>query len=82
MEVIFVEIIEPLSGELYKDYIKRILSSRENIKNKDFYQERHHIIPKCLGGSNEENNLIWLYAQEHYFAHKLLALENENSDKL
>lgn len=29
-----------------------------------------------MGGSNDKENLIYLYAQEHYYAHKLLAQEN------
>ncbi len=38
-------IISPKEDELYKDYIDRILSVRENIKNSVKYMERHHIIP-------------------------------------
>jgi len=33
------------------------------------YGEFHHIVPKCLGGSNDSSNLIWLTAQEHFMAH-------------
>lgn len=36
------------------------------------YSERHHIVPKCLGGSDEESNLIYLSAEAHYVAHQLL----------
>lgn len=36
------------------------------------YRERHHIIPKCLGGDNKEDNLVWLTPEEHYVAHQLL----------
>ena len=36
------------------------------------YCERHHIIPKCLGGSNERSNLVDLTAREHFVAHQLL----------
>lgn len=68
--------IEPLENETYNEYIKRILDSRPNIKDKENYQEKHHIIPKCLGGNNDKENLIYLYPKEHYYAHKLLAIEN------
>jgi len=37
------------------------------------YCERHHIIPKSLGGSNETINIIKLTAREHYIAHLILA---------
>ena len=36
------------------------------------YYENHHILPKCLGGGNEENNLVLLTAREHFICHKLL----------
>ena len=36
------------------------------------YCEKHHIVPKCLGGGNEKSNLVFLTAKEHFMAHKLL----------
>lgn len=77
-----VEIIIPNQNESYKDYIQRILDTRENKKDENNYQERHHIVPKCMGGKNDEDNLIYLYGQEHYYAHKLLAIENPLEEKL
>ena len=65
----------------YKDYINNILSTRGRF-NCDGYKERHHIIPKCMGGTNDNDNLIDLYAEEHYIAHKLLALENQDNNKI
>ena len=38
----------------------------------DGYIERHHIIPKCLGGSNKKDNIVKLTAREHFVAHLLL----------
>jgi hypothetical protein len=38
----------------------------------DVYVEIHHIIPKCMGGNDEEFNLVKLTAEEHYVAHQLL----------
>lgn len=35
--------------------------------------ERHHIIPKSEGGSDDPDNLVNLTAREHYIAHLLLA---------
>ena len=34
--------------------------------------ERHHIIHKACGGSNEQSNLVNLTAREHFIAHHLL----------
>lgn len=36
------------------------------------YYERHHIMPKALGGSNAGNNLVYLTGKAHYVAHYLL----------
>ena len=37
------------------------------------YSELHHIIPKSLGGSNSNNNLVRLTAREHFLCHYCLA---------
>jgi hypothetical protein len=39
----------------------------------DVYYEKHHIIPKSLGGSNKNENLVHLTGREHFVAHMLLA---------
>ena len=67
---------------VYKDFINNIIATRGRFSCGDEYHERHHIIPRCMGGSDEENNLIDLYAREHFEAHRLLALENPENDKL
>lgn len=36
------------------------------------YYERHHIVPKSMGGSNHKNNLVSLLPEEHIIAHLLL----------
>lgn len=66
----------------YDTFINNILETRGRFACGDEYHERHHIVPKCCGGTNEENNLIDLYAREHFIAHKLLALENPDNYKL
>lgn len=37
------------------------------------YSERHHIIPRSMGGSDESYNLISLTAKEHFICHLLLS---------
>lgn len=44
----------------------------QNRKKKNNYYENHHILPKCLGGIDENNNLVLLTAKEHYLCHRLL----------
>lgn len=54
---------------------ERIYSSLiERARNRSLtgYIERHHIIPRCMGGK-DENNIVKLTAREHYVAHILLA---------
>lgn len=34
--------------------------------------ERHHVKPRCLGGSDAKRNLVYLTPEEHYVAHQLL----------
>lgn len=65
----------------YNDFIQNILDTRGRF-NCDGYKERHHIIPKCMGGTDDDDNLIDLYAQEHFVAHKMLAMENQDNHKL
>jgi len=36
------------------------------------YVEKHHIIPKSLGGSNAKSNIVSLTAKEHFICHMLL----------
>lgn len=36
------------------------------------YIEKHHIIPKSLGGSNNKSNIVSLTAKEHFICHMLL----------
>lgn len=65
--------------ETYEGFINNILNTRGRFACGDEYHERHHIIPKCIDGGNEEENLIDLFAREHFIAHKLLALENPDN---
>lgn len=58
----------------YKKIYNQLIDKRrlETIdKNSDDY-ETHHIIPRCLGGTNDDNNLIRLTTREHVFAHIIL----------
>lgn len=46
----------------------------EKAKNRTVtgYTEIHHVIPRCMGGNNDNVNLVRLTAREHYIAHHLL----------
>lgn len=66
----------------YSEFINNILETRGRFSCGEEYHETHHILPKCLGGTDDEDNLIDLFAREHFEAHKLLALENLDNKKL
>lgn len=36
------------------------------------YSEKHHILPRCMGGGDEKENFATLTAREHFTAHLLL----------
>jgi hypothetical protein len=36
------------------------------------YVEKHHIVPRCMGGTDDPENLVQLTPEEHYLAHQLL----------
>ena len=36
------------------------------------YTEKHHIVPRSLGGSDDSSNLVELTAKEHFVCHRLL----------
>lgn len=49
-----------------------IIDRARTRKRPDCYCERHHVIPKSLGGSDRAENLVWLTGREHYLVHWLL----------
>lgn len=68
----------------YRKQYERLIESRRilnRVKNNDGLLEKHHIIPKSLGGSNDDDNLILLTPKEHYIAHLLLTEIYEGKDK-
>ena len=46
------------------------------------YSEAHHIIPRCMGGSDKPENLVELTPEEHYLAHQLLVKIYPSNEKL
>lgn len=67
-------IIEKVKIENRKKYVK---SDRRYV-----YYEKHHILPKCLGGTNDKENLVLLTAREHYICHKLLTYIYKGNRKI
>jgi hypothetical protein len=63
--------------KIYTNLIDRAIS-----RISEGYVEKHHIIPRCLGGSDSTENIVSLYPEEHYLAHLLLCKLNKGNSKL
>lgn len=57
-------------GRIYREFIQDRRLREHGLTG---YVERHHIMPRSLGGGDEPENLINLSAEDHFFAHLLLA---------
>ena len=62
----------------YKEFIE----SCRGKKLKGNKYQIHHIVPKCLGGTDDKDNLIKLSWEDHWIAHQLLAQENPENKHL
>ncbi len=57
----------------YNWHYNRLIETRKNRELVDGqYYERHHILMKSMGGSDNKTNLVHLTAREHFLAHWLL----------
>jgi len=59
----------------YLLHYDRLITRSSKTKPLNVYTEGHHIIPKCLGGIDEDN-IVYLTPEEHYVAHQLLVKMN------
>ncbi len=56
----------------YQKHYNKLIDRATN-RLLESYTEKHHIIPKCMDGSNDIENIVQLTAREHFVAHLLLA---------
>jgi len=68
------------SSLTYHTFIENLLPERKT--KQKFYTEIHHIVPRCMGGSDEPENLIHLKPSEHLKAHRLLVEAYPDNKKL
>lgn len=64
----------------YKKWYFNIIDAAK-INGRVGYIEKHHIIPKSLGGSDSKDNLVNLTAREHFLCHLLLIKCTSGYDK-
>lgn len=55
----------------YKKWYDSIIKNSRN-RTLEGYTEKHHVIPKSLGGDNSPENIVKLTAREHFICHLLL----------
>ena len=55
----------------YKRIYNNIVDRAKN-RIPEGYIERHHIVPRCMGGKDAKDNLVALYPEEHFLCHILL----------
>jgi len=65
----------------YHKIYENLVSKAKN-RTLEGYVEKHHIIPKCIGGSDDVDNLVSLTPEEHYVAHQLLVKIHKGNHKL
>jgi hypothetical protein len=65
--------------KVYNQLIERAMGRKPE---KGGYYESHHIIPKCMGGSNDKTNKVKLTYREHFIAHWLLHRANPTNKSL
>ena len=58
----------------YRNLYLRLIESGKNMTPEELsgYNEKHHILPKCLGGKDDESNLVLLPCRYHVLAHLIL----------
>jgi len=66
------------------NYLKHynMLMERSRDRVLEGYVEKHHIVPRCLGGTNDTTNIAVLTPEEHFLAHQLLVKIYPNSPPL
>lgn len=65
----------------YKRIYEQIVFNAKN-RSLNCYKENHHIIPKCMNGTDNSDNIVALTAKEHFICHKLLCEIYPENNKL
>lgn len=66
---------------IYDQIVSRAKQEKRK-KDGGTYYESHHILPKCLGGSNKKENLVLLTGREHFLCHWMLVRIYPENSKL
>lgn len=78
---IYLEINMFLNNKYTKWYNSIIANASIRSVTPMTYVEKHHIIPRSMGGSDNEDNLVKLTAKEHFVCHLLLTKMTSGHDR-
>jgi hypothetical protein len=70
-----------LQNKYYFYYYNIINVALSRTLEQNIYTEKHHIIPKSLGGDNTPDNIVVLTGREHFICHRLLTKITSGCDK-
>mgnify|MGYP001765938100 CR=1 FL=1 len=65
----------------YERWYDNITSRAKSKPDSNVTFEKHHIVPRSLGGTNDSTNIAWLTPREHYICHLLLVKMNTGTAK-
>lgn len=68
--------------KIYDSLVAKCKPRGLNKKALEGYFEKHHIVPKCLGGTDEDTNFVLFTPREHVIAHRLLWKSNPENYSL
>ena len=67
------------------DYLKiynQLIERAQSRDDETTFYEKHHVIPRCIGGTDNPSNIVKLTPEEHYVAHQLLVKIYPHNAKL
>lgn len=68
--------------KIYNDLVDKARPRGLDKSKLEGYYEKHHILPKCMGGKDTEDNFVLFTAREHVVAHHLLWRANPKNHSL
>lgn len=70
-----------LQNKYTRWYYSIVQRAQTRVLSDNTYTEKHHIIPRSLGGNNSQENLVRLTAREHFVCHLLLIRMTDGKNK-
>jgi len=66
----------------YEKHYNKLIQRCKDRTEVPEYVERHHIVPRCMGGKDVISNMVALTPEEHFVAHQLLYKMHPDNKKL